>query len=1734
MKNANPSTTSSLRYVLPLLSVLLFATLHQSNAQLATCNNDTSIANFGVNRTVYTQGTSSVDDWFRLSTATGVGQGVIGTTPQTAKPPMQISAAAFKTLIQGATTVAGRNRRYVQGMSVPSLTVWNNMLLLDAFAARDNMSSSGATDSTVFAGGGDKNADNPNTWSIGEGGVQQKSDIIDVAGHIRRDLNTGDLWCFTMASILSPGGDNFIDFEFYRSSPVISGGVLTNTGLASAGNHTPFILNSIGGIQSPGDVLAGLSYSLSAGSATMRIWINPNNVDGAGHDTAWFNQLPNRFFTFTGSCVFGLNSGSFGYAEIRSKTAGSCLVNSVVNSSSTPSGEWGTLGGSGATFSTSYVTEQMVEIAINFSDFGLDLNTVSGACFNVFGSLLVKTRSSSSLTSELKDFAGPYQFGNFTEVQASAGTDAAINCANSTVTLNGSSLTPGAVYSWTTPNGHILMGGNTFSPTVDQPGTYILTVASPSIATCVTSDTVIITLDTIRPQANAGSDWTYDCSSTPTRTLSGSSTTSGVNPVWTALNGGNIINDAATFNPVVSSSGCYVLTVTNPVNFCFASDTVCAIAQTDVPVVTATQVVQPSCNASCNASISLNVSGASGPYTFQWSDGQTVQNRTGLCAGTYEVTVTSSNGCTATYSTSLVEPDVLQASAGSTVANVSCFGGNNGSVSISAIGGTTPYTGAGTFSGLAAGNYSYTISDANGCTSSISVNITEPTALTISLSSTTDVACNGDSSGVLVIASAGGVSPYTYLWNTNSTDSVLNNATAGLYNVTVTDANGCSQSASYTLSEPALALSATAINTNVGCNNGSTGAVDVTPVGGTAPYSYSWSTGATTEDISNLTAGAYIVTIVDANGCQYSSVFNIDEPQSGLAATNTVSAVACNGNATGQIDLQVSGGTQPYSFQWSNGSTLEDLTGLSSGTYTVTVTDANNCLYNEVISVTEPVSALNASVNTTAVACFGGNNGQIDLQPAGGTSPYSYQWSNGSTDEDQSSLTSGSYDVVITDSNGCTYNQTVVVNEPTAAISATAATVNVGCNAGATGQIDLTVSGGTAPYTFSWSNGSTDEDLLNIIAGQYTVVVTDANNCTYTQTIDINQPGAGVSASVSVTNVDCNGSSSGQIDLTTIGGTAPYIYQWNNGVITEDQSGVVAGTYTVVITDANNCVFTTSVVIDEPVAALSASPAVTDVACQGDASGSIDITAAGGTAPYTYQWNNGSSNEDLNGLTAGTYDVVVTDDNGCTFAATYTINEPSAPLGSSNTVTNVDCYGNASGQIDLSVSGGTAPYTYQWNNGSTTEDQPALAAGTYTVLITDANNCTSSASVTIGEPASALTASSSVNAVACNGDATGQIDLTPTGGTAPYTYSWNNGASTEDIINLNAGTYTVTVTDVNGCTTIHVVQVTQPQNAIQANGTATPADCINGVLGSATVAPTGGTAPFSYQWNTGAASAQIANLIPGTYQVTVTDANGCTANQTLTVADNSTLTIQANGSTEICVGDSATISAPLIANATYQWLFNGAPLQGANNNTFITPANGTYQVVVTTSCGPYTSNPVTITLRTVDNVSITNDVIICTGETTQLEVTGGTSWSWSPAGNLDDPTSATPVASPRQTTTYVVTIQDDYGCTTTASVTVTVECDTLNIPNGFSPNGDGKNDTFVIDGLEQYPGTVLTIFNRWGNMVYKQKDYANQWNGTSNVGGTVGGNELPNGTYYYIVDLNKGEKPLSGFVVIRR
>ena len=385
-----------------------------------------------------------------------------------------------------------------------------------------------------------------------------------------------------------------------------------------------------------------------------------------------------------------------------------------------------------------------------------------------------------------------------------------------------------------------------------------------------------------------------------------------------------------------------------------------------------------------------------------------------------------------------------------------------------------------------------------------------------------------------------------------------------------------------------------------------------------------------------------------------------------------------------------------------------------------------------------------------------------------------------------------------------------------APLNATAiVTSNVNCFTGATGTIDLTVTDGTSPYTYIWNNGETTEDISNLNAGTYTVTVTDANGCVTTATATISQPAGSLTATVSVTqNVNCFGGSNGSIDLTATDGTAPYTYQWNNGATTEDISNLSAGTYAVTVTDANGCSFTISATITQPNAALNGSGVVTqNVSCNAGANGTIDLTVVDGTAPYTYSWSNGETTEDISNLAAGTYTVTVTDANGCTFTTSLTVTQPAAALNTNISITqNVLCYGGANGSIDLTATDGTAPYTYIWSNGATTEDITNLTAGTYTVTVTDANGCTTTATGTVTQPSASLSAGTSVTQnVSCNGGNNGSITLTVNGGTAPYTYNWSNGDTTQNIGNLASGNYAVTITDANGCTAIATAAITNLQ-----------------------------------------------------------------------------------------------------------------------------------------------------------------------------------------------------------------------------------------------------------------------------------------------------------------------------------
>ncbi len=1294
--------------------------------------------------------------------------------------------------------------------------------------------------------------------------------------------------------------------------------------------------------------------------------------------------------------------------------------------------------------------------------------------------------------------------------------------SNGAIDLNPFQGTPPYTYSWSN-------GSNSQDLTNLTAGAYTVTVTD--VNGCILLNTLFVT----QPLAVLSSTTTVinvACNGNASGTID--LTPSGGTTPYTF----NWSNGASSEDITNLNSGNYTVQITDA-NGCQASNAA-TVNQPTASLNIQAELTQLNCHDVQDGAIAITVTGGTAPYTYLWNDGNQSEDLTGLNPGTYSLSVTDAQGCTASGSYTIAYAAATLSSTG-TVTHVLCHADQTGAINIEVLGGTIPYSynwndGAITEdrTTIPAGNYSVLITDINGCTTTYNGSVNQPAAVLGVTNVVSNSQCFGDSTGTIDLSINGGTANYAINWNTGATSEDLLGLTAGTYDVTVTDANGCSQSQSIIVEGQQALLTAAIQLTNPACYGDLTGSITSVISGGTPNYSISWNSQSAQENIANLAAGTYTLNVIDAHGCVYDETVMLEQPQAPLSTNVTVSNVDCNSNLNGGATLTTAGGTGPYVYSWSNGATTNSITGVVAGNYQYTITDDHLCTINGSVDITEPLNALSASAQVTNVNCFSDGTGAIDLSIIGGTPAYSYNWSNGATSEDLNNITAGTYTVTVTDVNGCNFTSIHQIAEPFASLSQNGTITQVNCFSENTGAIDILSNGGTQPFSYSWNNGSIDSSLVNLTAGTYTLLITDLNGCTSTSSYTITEPTQTLAATNSASAVDCNGNNNGQINLSVTGGTQPYNFIWSNGFTGEDPTGLIAGQYQVTITDTNGCTTNSTADVLQPSAAVDMIFMVRDVSCFGENTGMISTAVSGGTAPYTYQWSNGATIANLPNLAAGVYTVTVTDVNGCSKTMPVSVSQPVASVSSTLTVTHITCNGAANGSIDLTVIGGMGNYTYQWNNGLTMQDPQNMSPGTYTVVISDQNGCSTTNTALITQPAASLSLTASVQQVSCNGTNNGGINLNINGGTAPYNYVWSTGAVTANISGLAPGTYSVSVTDANGCSSQFSASINQPTEPLNVSSSAQASNCLANQKGSIFITASGGTTPYAYLWNTGDFTQNLLNQLPGTYTVTISDANGCEMVQTAVIADSSDLQINTDG-INICMGSTATLNAQNVASGvTLQWMYNGNALNGANATTFITPVAGIYTLQATTSCGVYMSNPIEIIVRSLNTVSISNTVIICPGESVQLNAGGGGQYTWNPTTGLNNANISNPMASPSVTTDYTVIVKDSYGCTATASVTVNVICDTLDIPNGYSPNGDGTNDTFVIDGLSSYPGNVLFIYNRWGNLIYKKKEYDNSWNGRANVTGVMFGEELPNGTYFYILDLNINEKPLNGFVVLRR
>jgi gliding motility-associated-like protein len=1058
-----------------------------------------------------------------------------------------------------------------------------------------------------------------------------------------------------------------------------------------------------------------------------------------------------------------------------------------------------------------------------------------------------------------------------------------------------------------------------------------------------------------------------------------------------------------------------------------------------------------SCNGGNNGSSTINAVGGTSPYTYVWTpSGQTTQTAGFLTAGTYTVVITDANGCTKTATTAITEPAAIALTETHVDANCNL---SNGSATVNAIGGLSPYIyswstnpvqTAASATALSANTYVASVTDTKGCVQTISVTINNLAGPIATVFATNNVSCNGICDGNATVTINGGTPPYNYLWAPSGGSlPTATNLCAGTYTLNATDVNGCAASTSVTITEPAL-LTTTYTKTNPVCFGASNGTITTTTNGGTAPYSYLWSPGgAVTSNLTNAAAGSYLLQVTDDNGCVTTTNVTLNNPNA-ITASTTTTNVTCNGLCNGTATVDVLNATGPVNYLWSdvNAQTIPTATALCAGTYSVNITDANGCTGTATAVITSPASIAVNIINYENVTCYGACDGYASSVVSGGTAPFSYMWNpSGTAGSSVNNLCAANYTVTVTDANGCTASTTVNITQPNPLIASITNT-DVTCYGDCDAQATAVYTGGTGPYTFIWTPAlQTTPTATALCAGIQNLTVTDSVGCTANASVVITQPTI-LAVSTTTTNSDC-GTANGTACGAITGGSPPFVYSWSDPLIQTNScaTGLNAGVYTISVTDSHGCIVTNVANVNDNNAPIVTIPTSTDVTCFGAANGSAQGSITGGIIPYNISWTpTGQTNTFANNLSGGIYSLVVVDSVGCTGSASVTINEPpaliSGIIASSNTSCNLGCNGSAT----VLAGGGTAPYTYLWNDVATqtTATATGLCAQNYSVTITDNNGCSTVSVATINEPSPILIDVVSTTNVSCNGGNNGQITVSASGGTPGYTYAWTPAVgSSSSVTNLSAGTYTLTVTDLNGCAKTITVDIMEP-TLLVLTPNSNFSTCGNS-NGSAGVSVIGGTTPYTYAWTPSGTSAIITNIPAGTYNVTVTDLNGCVSTATSVVSDSagpviSSITFTQPSCAELANGTATVIATGGQPNYTYVW--NTVPVQLTQTASAL--VDGVYQVTVKDQNNCTVQGTVIVSEPASMQVIASPRDTICIGQMTQIYAagSGGTggpyTYTWNPAslGNTSGPFIVTPTT----TTSYTVTAVDANTCISPSQV----------------------------------------------------------------------------------------------------
>jgi gliding motility-associated-like protein len=782
----------------------------------------------------------------------------------------------------------------------------------------------------------------------------------------------------------------------------------------------------------------------------------------------------------------------------------------------------------------------------------------------------------------------------------------------------------------------------------------------------------------------------------------------------------------------------------------------------------------------------------------------------------------------------------------------------------------------------------------------------------------------------------------------------------------------------------------------------------------------------------------------------------------------------------------------------------------------------------------DKASCPTVELSGTHISCPGGADGTLSLSVSNGSGSYTIEWSSGETGAySLSNKTAGIYSVEVKDNaTGCVVFNPITLTQPDK-LTADLTVTDAACFEEASGKITTDISGGTANYSYSWNGGAyASEDLNDVPAGDYSLLVTDANGCQVTANAAVNQPAQPLGLSARVQEVLCTDDSNGSIDVDVWGGTSPYYYNWNgNSYNSQDIKDISSGTYDLTVTDAKGCVLQESFHLDNP-EPMQMTASVSQNFCYGIPEADIHLNVTGGTGSYEYTWSNtayvlGFETATIENLPNSRYFVTVNDENNCKINDEFLITSPDEIILDINTV-DVSSSGGSDGQIELSVSGGIEPYSFGWSNGTSTQNNSDVPAGLYEVLVRDANNCTVETSVYINEPAEPLSFTYIKQDVSCYGASDGQIFAYPKGGQEPYSFSWSAGSSESYLNGISAGNYILTLTDANDITYRDTIAIGQPE-PISFVHTAKQPTCNSFSNGNIELEVNGGTKPYSFHWyDSDFALAGINKVLThvkaGYYTVQVEDSMGCKANYAVEVDQPEPLKLSSEEDQVQCAGGSSGSIHTTVTGGTQPYSYNWT--NGETGPDALNLRAGDHRLTVTDANGCLIQLEAYISEADPIEINMYPEDVSCVDQTDGIINTsvkggnGGFTYEWS-TGETQDAISG---LSPGE---YTLSVTDILGCKNSETAEVgqnNVAC--LFIPTVFTPNADGINDRWIIENIEVYPNCLMQIFNKWGNLIYESKGYSEAWDGTYN------GSELPSGSYFYVLSFSDNLEVRKGTVTI--